>query len=419
MTTQIAKFWQIFKKTPIGHFLRWVSPQWLVNLLEHWPIAILANLTYGFPSKKITVIGVTGTDGKTTTVNMIYQILKESGKSVSMVSTINAVIGGEKYDTGFHTTSPHSFYIQEFIKKAYQARDDFIILEVTSHALDQHRFNGVKFDIGVITNITHEHLDYHKSFENYRAAKAKLLKMVKWAVLNLDDPNFNYLTKKTSGSVISFGLSKKAHINPQIFPLSLKIPGNYNILNALAAASVGEVLGIDRKTIRESLENFTGLEGRMEEIKNSQGIKIVVDFAHTPNALEQALKTLKDQQGTSKLIAVFGCASERDLEKRPKMGEVSSRLADVTILTDEDPRFEDSMKIISEISKGGKFNLGKNLFEEPDRLKAIELAVSLAKKGDTVGIFGKGHEKSMNYRGVEKPWSDQEALRKVLGGRKA
>lgn len=420
MKALIRKFWKAFKSTIFGKVIRKLAPQWAVNTFEHLPVGLMANLVYGFPSRKIKVIGVTGTDGKTTTVNMIYQVLRDAGLKVSMVSTINAVIGNQSYDTGFHVTSPHSFNVQEYIKKAVQDGSEYIVLEVTSHALDQHRFIGVSFYVGVITNVTHEHLDYHKTFQNYLKTKAKLIKSVRFAVLNADDPNFDYLTKQTSGQVISVSLRKSTDLNLKKLPLKLKIPGEYNLSNAEQAAAVGQVLGVKKEQIIKSLQNFTALSGRMEEIKNQRGVKIVVDFAHTPNALENALKTLRTES-RGRLIAVFGAAAQRDLEKRPMMGKISAQLADITILTDEDPRFEDRNKIISEIAAGvleaGAIE-NQTLFRVPDRTKAIGLAIKIAKRGDTVGIFGKGHEKSMNYKGIEKKWSDKEAVLKVLNSQK-
>ncbi|MFH0937014.1 MAG: UDP-N-acetylmuramoyl-L-alanyl-D-glutamate--2,6-diaminopimelate ligase [Candidatus Daviesbacteria bacterium] len=399
--------------------IRKLIPNSVVNLGKHLPEAILANVKYGFPGKKLKIIGVSGTDGKTTTVNMLYQILQSAGKKVSMISTINAVIGGKSYDTGFHVTSPKSSDVQNYLKKAVASGDEIMILEVTSHASDQFRFWGIKFDIGVITNVTSEHLDYHQTFENYLKAKIKLIKNVGHAILNLDDLSFDRLSRSTTGKVITFGQSKNADLNPGNFLLNLKVPGDFNVLNALAAAVAARTLGINDELIKKSLESFTGLTGRMEEIKNNQGLKIIVDFAHTPNALEQALQTLKDRR-QGKLISVFGCASERDRQKRPLMGEISAKISDITILTDEDPRFENSEKIIEEIAKGcyrGGALDGKTLFKEPDREKAIKLALKIAQKGDTVGIFGKGHEKSMNYKGVEKPWSDQaEVLKNLKNG---
>jgi len=391
-------------------------PQKIKNYAWHLPKAHIANLKYGFASKNMVVIGVTGTDGKTTTTNMIYQILKNAGKKVSMISTINAVLGDEVLDTGFHITSPNPLDLQKYIKKAKVLGSEYLVLEVTSSGLDQFRVLGVKFSVGVITNITHDHLDYHKTWENYFKAKAKLIKNVQTAVINRDEEHFNRLSKLTKGKVLSFGLHKNSNFNPLKFALKLKIPGDYNLLNGLAAAAVSVSLNIPSKIIKDTLNNFEALPGRMEEIKNDLGIKIIVDFAHTPNALEQALKTLKPKT-KEKLISVFGCASERDILKRPIMGGISARLADITVLTDEDPRFEDRDKILDEIANGAFSHgakLNENLFKEPDRQKAIKMAINLAKKGDIVAIFGKGHEKSMNYKGVEIPWSDQEAVKTAL-----
>ena len=403
--------------------IRQFIPNSLVNYGKHLPTAVLANLKYGFPSRKMTVIGVTGTDGKTTTVNMIYEILRMDSRfrgndksNVAMISSINAVLDGKEYDTGFHTTSPSPFQLQKYIKMAKKAGVEILVLEVTSHGLAQFRNWGIKFDIGVITNITHEHLDYHGSWENYFKTKAKLLKNVRVAIVNHDEGHFTRLAKLTKGQLVSFGLHKGADFNPRKFPLNLKIPGDFNLLNALAASAVCVNLGIDSKRIRQTLANFSLPSGRMEEIENNRGLKIVIDFAHTPNALENALKTLR-RQTKERLISVFGCASERDVQKRSLMGAVSGKLADITVLTDEDPRFEDPIKIIDKIAEGAYkcgAKDGENLFKEPDRQKAIKLAIEMAKKGDVVGIFGKGHEKSMNYQGVEKPWSDREAVLKAL-----
>ena len=394
-------------------------PQPVINIFYHLPKAVLANFVYDSPSRKLKVIGVTGTDGKTTTTNMIYQILKASGKKVSMVSTINAVIGGKSYDTGFHVTSPDSFSVQRFAKKAAENSDEYLVLEVTSHALDQNRFWGIKFDIGVITNVTHEHLDYHKSFENYFATKAKLIKNTKFAVVNqiLKQKIERLLGKTFNGKFLTFGLDK-GDFNQRQLKLKLKIPGEYNIEKALVALGVAFALEIDRKIAQKTLESFKSLTGRMEEIENQRGVKIVVDFAHTPNALEQALKTLRSQTTSGKLIAVFGSAGKRDADKRGLMGKISGQFADITVVTAEDPRGE--LEIINkQIVEGAKStggSLGKNLFVVEDRGKAIDFAINeIARKGDIVGIFGKGHEASLNIDGKKEiPWSDKEAVKKAL-----
>lgn len=393
-------------------------PNEIVNLFKHLPSSVLANIIYGFPSRGMKFIGVTGTDGKTTTTNMIYKILKDAGFKASMVSTINAEINGEKIDTGFHVTNPDYFLLQKLIDKAKKSGTEVFVLEVTSHGLDQFRTWGIEFAIGVITNITSEHLDYHKTWENYFLSKSKLIRNSKWAVLNRDEDHFERLKKLASGLIATFGQGK-ADFNPENTKFNLQLPGEYNKLNALAAIAATNIMGVDRTQAIKSLERFTSLEGRMQIVKNNLDIKIVVDFAHTANALENALKSLRPET-KGKLISVFGCAGLRDPNKRPAMGKISAELADITIITTEDPRGDiDNInaEIMEGVKKGGG-ELGKNVFIENDRGLAIKMAIDLAKKGDIVGIFGKGHEKSMNLDGkTETPWSDVEAVQKVLDER--
>lgn len=396
-------------------------PNEIINLFRHFPAAVLANLIQGFPSRGIKFIGITGTDGKTTTTNMIYQILKDAGRKAAMVSTINAEINGEKIDTGFHVTNPDYFALQKLIAKAKNAGTEVFVLEVTSHGLEQFRTWGIKFEVGVITNITQEHLDYHGTWEKYFIAKAKLIRNSRSAVLNYDEVNFQRLKSLASGRVVTFGLNKKADFNPGNAKFTLKIPGDFNILNALAAISATSLFGVETQTAIRTLEKFESLEGRMQEVANKLGIKIIIDFAHTPNGLENALKALK-QKTSGKLITLTGAEGYRDPRKRPLMGGIAVRESDYTIFTAVDPRGlieEINAQMLEGAEKaGGK--LGVNVFLENDRFKAIEFAIKkLAKKGDTVGIFGKGHEKSMNIHGrFEEPWSDIEAVRKILNERK-
>lgn len=398
--------------------LKSVLSRQTINDFYHLPKAILANIFYGFPTKKLKVIGVTGTDGKTTTVNMIYLFLKDAGKKVSMVSTISAIIGENLYDTGFHVTSPDPFTLQKFARYAKDNGMEYLILEVTSHGLDQYRFWGIRFDIGIITNITHEHLDYHRTFENYFSTKLRLIKNVNYAIVNQAVKDNKSLKKM--GKIITFGLNR-GDFNQKDIKLKLKLVGDYNTENALAALACAFVLGIGRKSAQETLEKFQNLTGRMEEIKNNKGIKIFVDFAHTPNGLEQALKTLRSQIISGRLIAVFGCAGRRDIKKRFLMGEIAKKLADLVVITAEDPRGE--LKIINQQIKkgaekaGGKFN--KDFYIIDDREEAINFAIKrLAKKGDIIGIFGKGHEVTMNLDGKnEIPFSDLESAKGALNGK--
>lgn len=418
--------------------IKGIFSQQVINIFYHLPLAVLANIIYGFPARGETrqkrparglkVVGVTGTDGKSTTVNMIYQILKAAGKKVSMVSTINAVVGGKTFDTGFHVTSPNPFTVQKLARQAKDYGDEYLILEVTSHALDQYRFWGIKFDIGVVTNITHEHLDYHRSFENYFNTKIRFIKDVNFAIVhnNLKQKIQRSLGELFKGKLLTFGLNE-GDFNQKDLELRLKILGDYNIENALAALSVAFVLGIDENIARETLENFKGVAGRMEEVENRKGIKILIDFAHTPNGLEQALKALrtsrgpKDQQTSSgRLIAVIGAEGYRDVEKRFMMGEIAQRLSNYVIVTAVDPRGQIDI-INRQIAEGAKKAGAKkdiNFFVIDDRKEAIGFAINkLAKKGDIVGIFGKGHETSMNLDGKKEiPWFDKMAVESVLSG---
>ena len=410
----------------------------LNKLKNHYHLLTAAFFTvfYRFPSRELILIGVTGTDGKTTTVNIIYHPLKEAGKKVSMVSSVNAVIGEKAYDTGFHVTTPDPADVQKYLRQAVDAGCQYFVLESTSHGLAQNRLFGCFFKIGVVTNITHEHLDYHKNYQNYLTAKAKLFNKVKTAVLNKDDQSYPYLEKICKNrKCLNYSLKDKADFNLTNFPFKTGLLGDYNLSNCLAAAAVATSLGIDQKTIQKGLASFKGLVGRLENIDEGQDFKVIVDFAHTPNALTRVLQLLqKEKDKTGKLIAVFGAAGLRDIKKRFLMGEVSGRLADITVLTAEDPRTEDVNKIIEKMAQGclkadcqelkidqiDKTREGKRFFFRiPDRGKAIEFAVQkIAKKGDVVVICGKGHERSMCYGKTEYPWSDQKAATQALKNKK-
>ena len=380
----------------------------------HLAQAFLSAIVFNFPSKNILVIGVTGTDGKTTTVHMIYEVLKCSGQKVSMISSVGAAIGAKAHDTGFHVTTPSAWQIQKYLRRAVDAGHKYFVMEATSHGLDQNRLAFVKFKVGVLTNITHDHLDYHGTWGNYANSKARLFKNVNLSILNLnDEKSFSFIKNKVKGTTVTYGLTKDADVNPQNFALKLKIPGSYNQLNALAAAAAASRLGISKQKIAKALNHFLPVHGRMEEVNIGQVFKVIVDFAHTPNALSQAMGAIKPERG--RLIAVFGAAGKRDITKRAKMGEAADASADIIILTAEDPRTENIETIISQIKKGIKNKTeGKTLFVVQNREEAINFAVDLAKAGDAVGLFGKGHEKSMAYGKRETPWDEFEAAKGAI-----
>lgn len=391
--------------------------------------AILANIYFGFPARDLNVIGVTGTDGKTTTVNLIYHILKVSGRQVSMVSTVGANIHGKASPLGFHVTNPTSFPLQRFLRDAAKKDgegENYLVLEVTSHGLDQNRVWGIPFAVGVITNVTHEHLDYHKTYDEYLRTKMKLVQMAEVAIVNKDDESYTVVSKFKNQNAksqlknkkwVTFGLKTDSEVNPKVFPFKTSLPGEFNVYNCLAAVAVCKHLGLSDKEIREGLSSFTTPTGRMQKIENKKGLKIYIDYAHTANGIAQALRTVKAET-KGKLIALIGAEGYRDERKRPVMGETATKLADVVVITAVDPRGlidQINEQILAGVGRaGGK--LGKNVFIENDREKAIDLAINkLAKRGDTIGIFGKGHERSMNMDGKkELPWSDFEAVEKAL-----
>lgn len=406
----------------------------------------IAAAFYGFPARKLTMVGVTGTDGKTTTTNMIYQILQAAGLKCGMVSTINAVIGDEVLDTGFHVTTPDAPDVQHYLAQMVSAGLTHVVLEVTSHGLAQHRVDACEFDLAVITNITHEHLDYHGSYEAYRAAKGRLFTSLadtkpkpqgnpRLAVLNRDDSSFEYLSQVSECRQLSYGFDPAADIRPdQIkhtseginfniigmgMEISITCPltGDFNISNCLAAVTATVFgLGISTEAAHAGIAALHGVSGRMEKIELGQDFLAIVDFAHTPNALHNALTSVR-KLTRGRVIAVFGAAGLRDRQKRRMMAEVSVELADLTILTAEDPRTEMLDDILDEMAAGALMKggiEGQSFWCVPDRGQAIRFAISLARPGDVVISCGKGHEQSMCFGQVEYPWDDRTAMRAAL-----
>lgn len=389
----------------------------------HLLLAITANIYYQFPSRSLKVIGVTGTDGKTTTAALIYQILKKSGKKVGVLTTISAEVNDKSYDTGFHVTTPSPFTLQKILAKAKKEDVEYFILETTSHGLDQNRVWGVRYLVSVITNISEEHLDYHKTYERYVEAKSKIILASKKIILNKDDRSYEYIINalgkgKTSDekrkNIITYGFDEDSQINPKKYPIKPSIPGKFNLYNSLAALGTVFQLDIDYESAKKVIENYKTPLGR-QDIVFEIPFTVMIDFAHTPNSFESLLGALRDEY-KGKIIHVFGSAGERDKAKRPEMGKVSSKYSDMIILTAEDPRNENPESIAQQISKGinKKFVLNNNLYIIPDRSKAISFALKSAKKGDIVVVTGKGHERSMNFGEGEVPWSDYNEVKKHL-----
>ncbi|MBX4205791.1 UDP-N-acetylmuramoyl-L-alanyl-D-glutamate--2,6-diaminopimelate ligase [Candidatus Microgenomates bacterium] len=381
--------------------------------------AATAVIWFRYPARNLKVIGVTGTDGKTTTSTLIYYLLHKMGKKVALISTVAAFIGDREIDTGFHVTTPDSWMLQRLLRKIAKEKYQYVILEATSHGLDQYRLFGTNVSIGVLTNITHEHLDYHKTYENYVKTKAKLFSNGT-AILNEDDNSFMHIKKYIPANVKIVTYNYHSIDKDVMNSIKGRFSEIYNQYNAIAAITVINELGIvEIKSLKKYILSFPGVPGRMQEVKNRRGFRTIVDFAHTPNALKNVLETLKGQKlsNKSKLIVIFGCASQRDTSKRPLMGKISRDLAEISIFTAEDPRFEDVNEIIDEIELGAKKSEYKShsYFKIPDREMAIDYAINkIARKSDIVIICGKGHEKSMNYKGKEIPWSDIDVVQKLL-----
>lgn len=410
----------------------------------------LAAAFYSYPGRKLTVIGVTGTDGKTTTCNLLYQILLAAGIKAGLISTVNAIVGDETLDTGFHVTTPDAPDVQRYLARMVDAGLTHVVLETTSHGWAQHRVDACEFDVGVITNITHEHLDEHGSFENYRAAKSRLFQSLAWtrpklqgnprlAVLNRDDSSYEYLAsivnQQPSIKCSCYGLDASADIradsiafSPQGIhfevvgadfrvPVTSPLVGEFNVSNCLAALTTAvRGLGIDPGIAARGIAAMPGIPGRMERIDLGQSFTAIVDFAHTPNALRVATKTTR-KMTDKRVITIFGSAGLRDKEKRRMMAEVSVELADISILTAEDPRTESLDGILEEMAEGAHSKggvEGKSFFRVADRGEAIRLGVRMAQPGDVVMACGKGHEQSMCFGTTEYPWDDRTAMRAAL-----
>jgi len=414
----------------------------------------LAAAFYDWPARKLTVIGVTGTDGKTTTTNIIYKILLAANIKAGMISTVNAVIGDEVLDTGFHVTTPDAHDVQHYLAKMVHAGLTHVVLETTSHGWAQFRVDACEFDIGVVTNITHEHMNEHGSYENYRAAKARLFSSLertsikpqgnpRLAVINRDDAkSFDFLNdfiRRTASLVkvhkLNYGLSEGADIRAMDISYSpagihfiahskdfqievtSELVGAFNVSNCLAALTVAVYgLNIKPKVAALGIASLDGIPGRMERIDLGQDCTAIVDFAHTPNALKSALEAVRPMT-TGRVISVFGSAGLRDKEKRRMMAETSVELADLTVLTAEDPRTESLDGILEEMAEGARSKGGREgetFWRVPDRGDAIRFALKLAQPGDIVMSCGKGHEQSMCFGTKEFLWDDRIAMRAAL-----
>ena len=421
-------------------------PKKLFRVIEpygHLLEAILFNLLNGFPARGMKVIGVTGTNGKTSTCFLIQRMMVEAGLQTGLMTTVGWGVGKDINPQIHHMTNVAVPELMQRLKEIKKRGAEWLVLETTSHALAQNRLWGIPFHVAVMTNVTHEHLDYHETFERYRQAKLKLFRLtnrlqkgLRAGVINADDASAELFAKSianpltyglksgdlqaTDVKMTASGSSYEARIQNSEFRIQTKLPTGFNVYNSLAAVGVGHIIGLDKKQIEQGIAALESVEGRMTTVDEGQPFEVIVDYAHTPDSFEKMLKELRPVV-KGKIIVMFGSAGRRDKAKRPKQGEIAGKYADEVILTEEDDRDEDGNQIMGDIAvgveKAGKVR-DKDLFLILDRPEAIKFALDRAKAGDTVLLLGKGHEKTIERDDREDPYDEIAITHQVLKGRR-
>lgn len=398
---------------------------------------ILAEMhIFGNPSAKLKIVGVTGTNGKTTTSTLLYRIATELGYKAGLIGTVENIVAGERRETTF--TTPGTMALNKLLNEMVNKGCEYVFMEVSSHGLDQGRVAGINFTGGIFTNLTHDHLDYHQNFENYFFAKKKLFDSLptgSFALSNADDDHgkkmlegtkadrYLYefkniegpatLDKKFQGEIVKMDFSGiELKINGT--QIKSRLIGKFNAYNLLAVWSACKLLGFDMSRVNKTLENIDPPAGRFQYFKSSDDVLVVVDYAHTPDALENVLQAVKISFPGSKIISVFGCGGDRDPTKRSKMGKIGAELSDITIFTSDNPRSEDPEKIIKQMKTELTPELEQKIKTIPDRRDAIREAIRLAQKGDIVLVAGKGHENYQEIKGVKHHFDDLEELKRLL-----
>lgn len=389
---------------------------------------------YDYPSEGLTLIGVTGTNGKTTTTHMVNNILKAAGYKTGLIGTINNEIGGRVLPST--RTTPDSLDLQQLLAQMKKDGVSHVVMEVSSHALELDRVIGCRYRVAVFTNLTQDHLDFHRDLQKYFKAKIKLFKFLLddtagVAVVNIDDQYGSQILETARKSSIAYGLQEDAElrgedirINPGgvsftarftggRIPLNLKLTGKFNVYNALAATGTALALGIAPEKIKEGLEGLKGVAGRFELVDFGQNFTAIVDFAHTPDGLENILRTARELT-TRRIIVVFGCGGDRDRDKRPKMGKIAGELADMTIITSDNPRSEEPLDIIRDIEEGIRQIKDVEYLIVPDRKKAIHKGVEIAGQDDILIVVGKGHETYQEIKGKRYPFNDREVIERAI-----
>ena len=417
----------------------------------HAAEADLAAAFYGHPARHMLVVGVTGTDGKTTTAFLCSSVLEAAGHTTALFGTVDFKIGPRRWANKTRQTSPEALEVHAFLHEAAEAGCSAAVLESSSHGLALHRLEHCEYDVAVLTNVTHEHLELHGTVEAYRRAKARLFEMLGETrkvgpegtlhpgqgagIVNLDDPNAPMYIERTPGPLWTYAIHNERAIvrareidaGPEgitftavtpagEIPIRLHIPGNFNVYNAMAAACVGLSQEVAPETIARGLEAVEGVTGRMQRVDEGQPFIVLVDYAHTPESFETVMSLLRPVV-RGRMIAVFGSAGERDREKRPMQGEIAARYCELLVITDEDPRLEDREAILAEIAAGAE-RLGKrerrDYLRIADRRQAIRTAFERAQPGDVVLLLGKGHEGCIFYPDQALPWDEAGVAGELL-----
>ena len=412
----------------------------------YWAIKLfLTRLRYGNPSRSMKIVGVTGTNGKTTISTLLYEIAMGLGEKAGRIGTGDIFVGEEKLELDRKIpTTPDSVTLTKIFHQMKKAGCKYVFMEVSSHAVSQSRLDGIKFTGGIFTNLTQDHLDYHGDFENYFLAKRKFFQMLpkdSWALSNDDDDRgeailatskaqkYFYSLKNTEPTCHAFEegsfcgqISKMdfGGVELQVGEdrIKSKLLGEFNAYNLLAVWSASQLLGFDKEKTKEIIVELEAPAGRFEKFLTPSGVMVVVDYAHTPDALENVLKTANGIKGEGRLISLVGCGGDRDIMKRPKMGRIGAELSDVCIFTSDNPRSEKPEQIIEHMKQGLKESLLKKVKEIPDRREAIKEARDIAKKGDVILIAGKGHETYQEIKGKKYPFNDMEEVKKIGSSQK-
>lgn len=427
--------------TDIRKIVKKFIPTNLFKVIEpygHMVESVLMNARYGFPSRNMHIIGVTGTNGKTTTSFLIHRMLVEAGVKTGLMTTVAYGVNDDIKPQLQHMTTTSANVLQRRLRDFKRAGVEWVVLETTSHALAQHRIWGIPYEIAVITNITHEHLDYHRTFKRYIAAKARLFKIAahhgkKIGIVNADDPNADRFTSAVPNPV-TYGIkdgqlrASKVHmdasgshfiatVGKDSYQIQCNIPGEFNVYNSLAAVAAGRAAGLTKQQIEKGIKALKGVEGRMTVVNMGQKFTVIVDFAHTPDSFERLLGDLR-RSTKGRLITLFGSAGRRDETKRAIQGEIAGRYSDEVILTEEDDRDVDGNEILQQIASGAKKagkKVDKDMFLILNREEAIGFAMTRAKvAADTIVLLGKGHEKTIERADGTYPWNEIEAASTAL-----